>query len=160
LLSAFSKALACLSKYGEDLVIQALPDELVLSATNSAKSAYGEVTLQKFFFEKYTLGNKSSQSSFDEDVVEVEAVTGQLLVKVCTSFFVIPISLTSSNKQPLLSILRHRTVEKTVERCEISIVEGADNDEAGEDQDAFSSKLILRLYCKHGNVPPSIISHS
>jgi cell cycle checkpoint control protein RAD9A len=45
-------------------------------------------------------------------------------------------------------------VEKTVDRCELSIVEGdagtqrADDDE--ENQDSLESKLIIQLYCKHG----------
>ncbi len=50
--------------------------------------------------------------------------------------------------QSLLSILRHRTVEKSVERCELSIIEG--NEQEGEDNDTLESKLIVRLHCKHG----------
>lgn len=51
--------------------------------------------------------------------------------------------------QSLLSILKHRTVEKSVERCELSIVEG--NDQEGDREDGLESKLILRLHCKHGD---------
>jgi cell cycle checkpoint control protein RAD9A len=53
--------------------------------------------------------------------------------------------------------LKHRTIEKTVDRCELSIVEGvlrnhgADEDEDEEDRDSLESRLIVRLYCKHGN---------
>jgi cell cycle checkpoint control protein RAD9A len=58
--------------------------------------------------------------------------------------------------QSLLSILKHRTIEKTVDRCELSIVEGvlpaqgADYDDGDEDRDSLESKLIVRLHCKHG----------
>jgi len=59
--------------------------------------------------------------------------------------------------QPLLSILRHRTVEKAVDRCELSIVEGAlsaEDEEAGDsgENDTLESKLIVRFHCKHGTV--------
>lgn len=43
-----------------------------------------------------------------------------------------------------------------MDRCELSIVEGvlpsqgADQDEGDEDRDSLESKLIVRLYCKHG----------
>ena len=64
--------------------------------------------------------------------------------------------------QSLLSILKHRTVEKTVDRCELSIVEGAvhtQNQEPEDDADSLESKLIVRLYCKHGecHYPPHFI---
>ena len=52
----------------------------------------------------------------------------------------------------MLSILKHRTVEKTVDRCELSIVEGgAEPQGENEEQDGLESKLIVRLHCKHGN---------
>jgi cell cycle checkpoint control protein RAD9A len=66
------------------------------------------------------------------------------------------IYLTIRTTQSLLSILKHRTVEKTVDRCELSIVEGvlptqhADQDENDEDRDSLESRLIVRLHCKHG----------
>ncbi|EGO00084.1 hypothetical protein SERLA73DRAFT_180503, partial [Serpula lacrymans var. lacrymans S7.3] len=56
----------------------------------------------------------------------------------------------------LLSILKHRTIDKAVERCELSIVEGAapDEEQGGieDDHDTLESKLIVRLHCKHGVV--------
>lgn len=53
----------------------------------------------------------------------------------------------------LLSILKHRTVEKTVHKCELSIVDGEPPNTgtaADEDHDSLESKLIIRLHCKHG----------
>lgn len=67
-------------------------------------------------------------------------------------------NLTKMTLQSLLSVLKHRTVEKTVERCELSIVEGvqstqhADQDENDEDEDSLESRLIVRLHCKHGKL--------
>jgi cell cycle checkpoint control protein RAD9A len=55
--------------------------------------------------------------------------------------------------QSLLSILKHKTVEKTVDRCDLSIVEGGGEPDASADadkEDSLASKLIIRLHCKHG----------
>ena len=40
-----------------------------------------------------------------------------------------------TTRQSLLSILKHRTVEKTVERCEFSIVDGDHQEDVGEDHE-------------------------
>ncbi|KAJ7096368.1 Rad9-domain-containing protein [Mycena epipterygia] len=132
---AFTRALACLSRYGEDLSIYATPESLSLSTTNSSKSAYCRFKYGRQFFSKYSVGSPDAWATADDDNL---AVTGQLLTK------------------SLLSILRHKTVEKSVERCELSIVEGAQRGEGDkpcdEDQDGLESKLIVRLHCKHGVV--------
>lgn len=56
--------------------------------------------------------------------------------------------------QTLLSILRHKTVEKSLERCEMSIVEGVEGGAAGEEEQvedqSAESKLVIRLHCKYG----------
>lgn len=54
--------------------------------------------------------------------------------------------------QSLLAVLKHRTVEKTVEKCELSIVDGDVNhgDSSDEERDTLESQLIVRLHCKHG----------
>ncbi|KAJ7084342.1 Rad9-domain-containing protein [Mycena belliarum] len=131
-LKPFTRALACLARYGEDLSIYATPETLSLSTTNSSKSAYCRFKYVRQFFSKYSVGSPDSWANDDEEV----AVTGQLLTK------------------SLLSILRHKTVEKSVERCELSIVEGTPPaaERSGEDQDGLESKLIIRLHCKHGVV--------
>ncbi|KAJ7132795.1 Rad9-domain-containing protein [Mycena crocata] len=129
-LKPFTRALACLSRYGEDLAIYATTESLSLSTTNSSKSAYCRFKYGRQFFSKYGVGSADAWANDDEDT---PAVTGQLLTK------------------SLLSILRHKTVEKSVERCELSIVEGTNN-RSDEDQDGLESKLIVRLHCKHGVV--------
>ena len=53
--------------------------------------------------------------------------------------------------QSLLSVLKHRSTEKSVERCELSIVEGLDTDPASDEEvDSLESKLIIKFLCKHG----------
>ncbi|KZP11588.1 hypothetical protein FIBSPDRAFT_756538, partial [Athelia psychrophila] len=58
----------------------------------------------------------------------------------------------------LLSILRHCTFEKSVERCELSILDGPSSVEDGEEggvddtRDSLESLLIIRLHFKHGVV--------
>ncbi|KAJ3512262.1 hypothetical protein NLJ89_g3623 [Agrocybe chaxingu] len=135
-LKAFTKALTCLSRYGEELSIYATPEFLSFSATNSSKSAYCRFKYEKQFFSRYRLGvGLTTRDEWDNEVEEIRNVTGQLLAKA------------------LLSILKHRTVEKSVERCDLSIVEGSEapNGEAeDEDHDSLESKLILRFHCKHG----------
>ncbi|KAF9241540.1 Rad9-domain-containing protein [Melanogaster broomeanus] len=132
-LKSFIRALTCLSRYGDDLVIYADSEHLTLSATNSSLSAYCRFRYGKMFFSRYRMGGGvngigSSTGNADEDV------KGQLLVKT------------------LLSILKHRTIEKSVERCELLIIEGAAREEPEEDEDTLESRLIVRLHCKHGIV--------
>ncbi|KAF9227406.1 hypothetical protein BS17DRAFT_727635 [Gyrodon lividus] len=130
-LKSFIRALTCLSRYGDDLVIYADSENLTLSATNSSLSAYCRFRYGKMFFSRYRVGGGvngiggSSTGNAEEDV------KGQLLAKT------------------LLSILKHRTIEKTVARCELSIVEGAAREEPEEDEDTLESRLIVRLHCKH-----------
>ncbi|KAJ7462242.1 Rad9-domain-containing protein [Mycena galericulata] len=131
-LKPFTRALTCLSRYGEDLAIYATSETISLSTTNSSKSAYCRFKYARQFFSKYSVGSPDAWANVEDDTC---VVTGQLLTK------------------SLLSILRHKTVEKSVERCELSIVEGAqDSDRSEEDRDGLESKLIVRLHCKHGVV--------
>ncbi|KAJ3984736.1 Rad9-domain-containing protein [Lentinula detonsa] len=123
-LKPFTRALACLSRYGEELCIYASSETLSLFCTNSSKSAYCRFNFNKEFFSRYRVGD-SAKGAHD-------GVVGQLMAK------------------SLLSILKHKTVESTLERCEISIVEGVSAEQAvDETQDGLESKLIVRLHCKH-----------
>ncbi|THH32490.1 hypothetical protein EUX98_g1666 [Antrodiella citrinella] len=126
-----TKALTCLSKYGDDLILQATPERLLLHTTNSSSTAYGRFVYRNQFFTRFKVGN----SAVGDDPEEVESVDGQLSIKA------------------LLSILKHRTVEKSVHKCELSIVHGelpSTGSTSDEEHDSFESKLILRLHCKHG----------
>lgn len=93
-------------------------------------------------------------------------------------------------RKSLLSVLKHRNLDRMAERCEFAIVEGDpvpkgpldaqgenggnnsegnDNDEYREetgddgaeegDQDSVESRLIIRLFCKHGKFLMPYIVH-
>lgn len=54
-----------------------------------------------------------------------------------------------TDEQWLLMILKRGASDKTVEKCEISIVD-PEVEGTGEEEDSLESKLIIRMYCKHG----------
>ncbi|CUA70105.1 hypothetical protein RSOLAG22IIIB_00451 [Rhizoctonia solani] len=89
------------------------------------------------FFDTYHVGSSKDALEVTPEGEE-ETVRGQLQAKT------------------LLSILRHKTVEKSLEKCEVSVVEGVEGGNTGdeeqpEDQSA-ESKLVIRLHCKYGIV--------
>ncbi|CAE6442119.1 unnamed protein product [Rhizoctonia solani] len=151
-LRTFTKGLACIARYGDELCLHATPEILTLCATNAAKSAYCGMKFAPEFFDTYHVGGTADALEMAPEGEEV-TVRGQLQAKT------------------LLSILRHKTVEKSLEKCEMSIVEGveggvAEGEEQAEDQSA-ESKLVLRLHCKYGvikthklylNQPPVILA--
>ncbi|KAH0588858.1 hypothetical protein H2248_004650 [Termitomyces sp. 'cryptogamus'] len=130
-LKPFTKALTCLSKYGDELSMYATPDSLSLSGTNSSKSAYCRFKYEKSFFSRYGLNATGDRANEFEQAM---GITGQLLTR------------------SLLSILRHRTVEKSVERCEMSIVNlfQAEGRILEDNQNEVGTRLIVRLHCQHG----------
>ncbi|KIP03421.1 hypothetical protein PHLGIDRAFT_497258, partial [Phlebiopsis gigantea 11061_1 CR5-6] len=131
-LKHLTKALTCLSKYSDELVMYATREHFILSATNSSLSAYCRFKYGRQFFQRYSARDHPTLDEKPDDV----RVSGQLLVK------------------SLISILKHRTVEKSVDRCELSVTEGRDGAQGGDidDQDSLESKLTVRLHCKHGVV--------
>ncbi|KAL4078438.1 Rad9-domain-containing protein [Scleroderma yunnanense] len=135
-LKPFTRALTCLSRYGDDLVIHADAEYLSLSTTNSSLSAYCRFKYSTRFFSRYRVGNGVNGNQSSSGGMVNDDVKGQLLAKT------------------LLSILKHRTIDKTVERCELSILEGLppSEEELDEDQDSLESRLIIKLHCKHGIV--------
>lgn len=135
-LKPFTRALTCLSRYGDDLVIHADAEYLSLSTTNSSLSAYCRFKYSTRFFSKYRVGNGVNGVQGSSTSVTGDDVKGQLLAKT------------------LLSILKHRTIDKAVERCELSILEGRpqSEDELDDDRDSLESRLIIKLHCKLGIV--------
>jgi len=82
-LTAFTKALTCLQKYGDELSVYATPEFLSFSATNSSKSAYCRFKYEKRFFSRYRLGGgQAVKDDGDDEVEEVQNVTGQIMTKV------------------------------------------------------------------------------
>ncbi|KAI0954118.1 hypothetical protein AcV7_007440 [Taiwanofungus camphoratus] len=130
-----TRSLTCLSRYGDEMTIYATPEILALSSTNSSKSAYCRFKYSKQFFSRYSVGVLSASGVYNDSIEEVPTTTGQLLTK------------------SLLSILKHKTVEKTVDKCELSIVDPEYTGQAiynDENADTLESRLIVRLHCKHG----------
>ncbi|KAG8691181.1 hypothetical protein FRC11_006051 [Ceratobasidium sp. 423] len=152
-LRTFIKGLTCIARYGDELCLHATPEILTLCATNAAKSAYCGMKFAPEFFDTYHVGGPKDPSQMTPEGGDEVVVRGQLLAKT------------------LLSILRHKTVEKSLEKCEMSVVEGveggvAEGEEEPEDQSA-ESKLVIRLHCKFGvvkthklylNQPPVILA--
>ncbi|KAI0272404.1 Rad9-domain-containing protein [Gloeopeniophorella convolvens] len=134
-LKSFTRALTCMSKYSEELSIGATPDSISFSATNTSLSAYCRFSYDRSFFIRYNVGDRSVRDAVPEldNTEQTQTVTGQLCV------------------QPLLAILKHKTLEKTVDRIDFVIVDGVSSPE-DEDHDSLESRLILRLHCKHGIV--------
>ncbi|KAI8996525.1 Rad9-domain-containing protein [Trametes punicea] len=134
-LKHWTRALTCLSKFGEDLTIIATPETFALSATNQSLSAYGRFKYAKSFFSRYRVGSHGAGAGED---IEVPPITGQIVIK------------------PLLQILKHKTIEKSCEKCEFVISHGASQEhrleDDNEDEDTLESRLTVRLHCKHGVV--------
>jgi len=76
--AAFTRAVNCLARYGDELTMCAYPDHFSLSATNSAKSAYCRFKYEKEFFSRYHFGKRRGEISGDE----VRMAKAQLLTKV------------------------------------------------------------------------------
>ena len=79
--AAFTRAVNCLARYGDELVMCAYPDHFSLSTTNSAKSAYCRFKYEKEFFSRYKAGKRRSEIN-EDDLNGVQMVTAQLLTKV------------------------------------------------------------------------------
>ncbi|GJE90949.1 hypothetical protein PsYK624_070960 [Phanerochaete sordida] len=130
-LKHLTRALACLARYGEDMVLYATRQHMVISATNSSLSAYCRFRYHQQFFSRYTVQEDPTWDMKDDTII----VSGQLQVK------------------SLLSSLKSVTVAKSVERCELTVTEGGAAQQLDEEEnDSLSSKLIVRLHCKHGIV--------
>ena len=177
---AFTRALACLSRYGDDLVINANPDSVLIQSVNSAKSAYCSFEYKPEFFSRYSFGSKSRReqgfSARSRSIpmraggasgqtvnggsgsgrTETERCCYQVLTRVCCSDLYLKVCFLRKiyDLQALLSILKQRSIEKSLEKCEISIVEGSQDSRscADEDVDSLESKLVIRLHCKNGTL--------
>ncbi|KAL1944920.1 hypothetical protein VTO73DRAFT_2540 [Trametes versicolor] len=118
-----TRALTCLSKFGEDLIIVATPETFALSSTNQAQTAYGRFKYARSFFSKYRV----SGGPAEYEAEEVTTITYQVAIK------------------PLLQIMKHKTIEKSCEKCEFLISDGASQipqmDDNAEDRDTLESRL-------------------
>ncbi|EJD47410.1 hypothetical protein AURDEDRAFT_151347 [Auricularia subglabra TFB-10046 SS5] len=100
-LKQFTKALTCLTKYGDELALQVHPDALELSVINSAKSAFVKLRLLRELFDKFVV----------PELADDESVAGSLQTKA------------------LLSNLRPSSGEKSIESVELQLQYGDEDDE-------------------------------
>lgn len=81
--SAFTKGLACIARYGDELCLHATPEILTLCATNAAKSAYCGMKFAPEFFDTYNVGGSKDALEMTPQGEE-RTVKGQLQAKVGT----------------------------------------------------------------------------
>lgn len=142
-----------MSKYSEELYINAMRNSVSFSATNTSQSAYCRFTYDRNFFTKFNVGDGNVRDEILDldDTEQLPTVTGQLCVQVLSLRRECVSLLKLCPSQPLLAILKHKGLEKTLERLDLVVVDGMSNHE-DEDVDSLEGKLIVRLHCKHGEV--------
>ncbi|KAF8323482.1 Rad9-domain-containing protein [Cantharellus anzutake] len=131
----FSRALACLSKYSDDITICVRGARLTLSAVNSSKSAYGRIVFFPGFFDSYdvtaAIQVERDADNGDESAGGGDKIEGDVSVK------------------PMLGIFRHRSVADAVDKCEL-VIRDPLVDMHEDTNTSISSVLLVRMHCKHG----------
>ena len=143
-----------MSKYSDELYINAMRNSVAFSATNTSLSAYCRFTYDRNFFTKFNVDDRNVRDEILDlnDTEQEQTVTGQLCVQVLPQRKeVICFPTQQCLSQPLLAILKHKGLDKTLERLDLIVVDGVFNHE-DEDADSLEGKLIVRLHCKHGEV--------
>ncbi|KAI9464830.1 Rad9-domain-containing protein [Russula earlei] len=134
-LKSFTRALACVSKYSEDLFINAAPNSVTFSATNSSLSAHCRFTYHRPFFTKFNVRDRGM--SVGDGIRDLDEQSQTIIGQLCV--------------QPLLAILKHKNLEKSLEILDLIVMDGVFNHE-DEDLDGLEGRLVVRLHCKHGIV--------
>ncbi|KAJ4838816.1 hypothetical protein Tsubulata_032853 [Turnera subulata] len=62
-LKTFARSIACLSRVGNELAVQASPSQLALHTLNSSRSAYHSITFKPSFFDMYSITGTQVQFS-------------------------------------------------------------------------------------------------
>ncbi|XP_078599831.1 cell cycle checkpoint control protein RAD9A-like [Branchiostoma floridae x Branchiostoma japonicum] len=114
-IKVFGKAIHSLSKIGEELYLEPLEHGLALRTVNAARSAYGCFIFAPEFFYHYDNSSGGTEGEM-EDVEETFKCKIQM--------------------KSVLAVFRSlSTLERTVDRCKITLDEGP--------------RLVFQLYCKH-----------
>ncbi|KAK3811246.1 MAG: Rad9-domain-containing protein [Benniella sp.] len=66
-IQGFHAVLTCLSKIGDDIIVEARPDKFTMSTISVTRSAFASFTFTKTFFESYHLDTTSEAIQHDED---------------------------------------------------------------------------------------------
>ncbi|ORY88023.1 Rad9-domain-containing protein [Leucosporidium creatinivorum] len=124
-LKNFTRSLACLTKFGQDLDFSCSRTQLKLSSVNPSRSAFALIDFKPAFFSRYDVDPPKD---------------GRGVISFCVT------------AKALLSPLRPRSAN-TIESVTISLEDGgaAHGDESGG-ADTGECRLVVRLYCQHGVV--------
>ncbi|KAM0787645.1 hypothetical protein ACM66B_003709 [Microbotryomycetes sp. NB124-2] len=129
-LKSFTRALTCLTKFGEDIDLSIGRSELKLSSVNASRSAFGLVAFRSDFFARYSVQRRANGSR----------------------------NLTLSvNGKALLSPLSPRSVN-TIESCRITVTDGSAGS-SSSDSDG-GCRIIIRLHCLHGVIKTHKLTYS
>ncbi|GJN88916.1 hypothetical protein Rhopal_001887-T1 [Rhodotorula paludigena] len=121
-LKNFTRAVACLTKIGDDLDFSCAPTRLSISTVNSSRTAFGIVHLYTRFFAEYRLVDPESERPYKF------SITGK----------------------PFLSTLRSKS-QNTVESCSISVVDSdAPGHPHEPGVDSGECRLVVHMFCQHG----------
>lgn len=73
-----------MSKYSDELFINAISNSVTLSATNASLSAYCRFTYDRNFFTRFNVGNRDVRDALPDmdDAEQTETAAGQLCVQV------------------------------------------------------------------------------
>ena len=82
--AAFTRTLACMSKYSDELFINATSNSVMFSATNASLSAYCRFTFDRSFFTRFNVGDRDMRDALPDmdDTERTETASGQLCVQV------------------------------------------------------------------------------
>lgn len=116
-IKVFGRAIHSLSKIGEELYIEPLAHGLALRTVNSSRSAYACFLFSPSFFQHYDDGTPPISDQDSDDAIKCK-----IAIKSCLTVF-----------------KSMSTVEKTVEKCQITL-------------NVQRARLVFKLYCKHGIV--------
>ncbi|RUO96665.1 Rad9-domain-containing protein, partial [Jimgerdemannia flammicorona] len=137
-LKTFSRALACLSKIGDDLTIEATKKKLVLSTLNSSRSAFATYSFFSKFFGEYRVETRQNANAGGVANGADKTLICQVLLKTLTTIF-----RSKSN------------LDRNVERCELRLEDPANDGGRGGGSIVVGDgsgecRLIIRMVCKYG----------
>lgn len=118
-IKVFARAIHSLAKIGEELYIESLKNGFELKTVNSSRSAFGSFLFDPRFFEKY---QRSSDDNATLQQDDHESLRCKIGMTSCMNIF-----------------KSASTIEKTVEKCQISL-------------NMKDDRLLIKMYCRHGIV--------
>ncbi|KAG9053368.1 hypothetical protein FS842_008281 [Serendipita sp. 407] len=144
-LKPFTRALACLCRYGDEITIHASPGWFSLSVVGVNRTSFCRFKFLRTFFERgYRIGQPSASRRRDQsgsnsrenedelDVEELSQITGVILGK------------------PLLAVLKGSGTDKSAERCQLEFIEGVESSLQTSEEDSMETRLVVKLFYKHG----------